>query len=456
MWLAKIHETGTAFLLRFPIFFFMPRIPRIVPWTDYHEFEQVYHWLHADVDECPELVQRGIDRVKAWTSRGKLPRAVESTAAFVQVQLRDHSGLGGSWLSHQELRLMYAMAIVRFVNGMVDPEQTGSFAVSIAGLADRLGLPLWFVELRHAGTHEHLPSLAVLRSASQKAIDWLHDSFWSASIKPEGYAVVDPKVMDTIRSLVSNYKDARKSYLKDLKASANSNRGIYISAIQKIIHSISPEIIRDGVIPLLLNVGGLVPVGKKKHATLDHLSVSDDLIQLWTPLLKELDKAFPGFGNDLIAAIVQTIGVQDSFTLDEKFIQPRPMFLNSFVEPLNSPTHSASYLLTLACWLKYFVKECNTLDCTFEDVLVDDILELCLRKPTYYTRIVLNTILSNQPELAESLKPFLRYIDLLLRNSQSPVRFQACENVNRYEIVYMMIRRLHKWHMEQRISYSKN
>ena len=53
-----------------------------------------------------------------------------------------------------------------FVNALVDAHQTGMYAQSIAHIAARIGLPLWFVELRHAATHEELPSLSVLREAA--------------------------------------------------------------------------------------------------------------------------------------------------------------------------------------------------------------------------------------------------------------------------------------------------
>lgn len=38
----------------------------------------------------------------------------------------------------------------------------------MASLAAQLGLPLWFVELRHAATHEDLPGIAVLRDAARQ------------------------------------------------------------------------------------------------------------------------------------------------------------------------------------------------------------------------------------------------------------------------------------------------
>ena len=104
------------------------------------------------------------DQIKAWTSRGKVPHAIDSTATFVEIQLRDlHHAL-----SDHELRLLYSIAFIRFVNGLIDPAQKGVYAASMSGIADQLGLPAWFVELRHAGTHDQLPTLTLLRNGSHQ------------------------------------------------------------------------------------------------------------------------------------------------------------------------------------------------------------------------------------------------------------------------------------------------
>jgi ribosomal biogenesis protein LAS1 len=42
-----------------------------------------------------------------------------------------------------------------------------------------LGLPASFVELRHEATHRELPSLVVLRSATQRSLEWLWDYYWA-------------------------------------------------------------------------------------------------------------------------------------------------------------------------------------------------------------------------------------------------------------------------------------
>ena len=66
------------------------------------------------------------------------------------------------------IRQGYATALIRLVNGLVDPLQQGVYARSIAGIAAQIGLPQWLVELRHAATHEDLPSLEVLREAARE------------------------------------------------------------------------------------------------------------------------------------------------------------------------------------------------------------------------------------------------------------------------------------------------
>ena len=64
------------------------------------------------------------------------------------------------------LRQTYALAIIRLINGLVDPLQQGVYARPISSIAAQIGLPSWLVELRHAATHEDLPSLRLLREAA--------------------------------------------------------------------------------------------------------------------------------------------------------------------------------------------------------------------------------------------------------------------------------------------------
>lgn len=72
----------------------------------------------------------------------------------------------GGMSSNVVLRQSYALAIIRLVNGLVDPLQQGIYARPISSIAAQIGLPSWLVEVRHAATHEDLPSLELLREAA--------------------------------------------------------------------------------------------------------------------------------------------------------------------------------------------------------------------------------------------------------------------------------------------------
>jgi ribosomal biogenesis protein LAS1 len=96
-----------------------------------------------------------------------LPHALESLLSIL-VAIRQESTDASSSLS---LRQSYATAIIRLVNGLVDPLQLGTYARSISSIAAQIGLPAWLVELRHAATHEDLPSLELLRDGAKEVSD---------------------------------------------------------------------------------------------------------------------------------------------------------------------------------------------------------------------------------------------------------------------------------------------
>lgn len=79
-----------------------------------------------------------------------MPLGVDSTSCLVEAQLRDRAasaavagapGAAPSFAgsSESELRLQYAMAVVRMVNGIADSAQRGRIAASVASLAAAAG-----------------------------------------------------------------------------------------------------------------------------------------------------------------------------------------------------------------------------------------------------------------------------------------------------------------------------
>lgn len=135
------------------------RLPQRVPWTTLSQLEQLCGDIYNDEDW-----EQAINRLSAWKFMGSLPFALEATLSLLAAIQADTKQTTPS-LSR---RNGYSLAIVRFVNGLVDPLQSGPQARSIAAIATQIGIPLSLVELRHAATHEELPSLVALRQATRE------------------------------------------------------------------------------------------------------------------------------------------------------------------------------------------------------------------------------------------------------------------------------------------------
>jgi ribosomal biogenesis protein LAS1 len=185
---------------------------RIVPWSCREEWLQTYQNLY-NFDNTEQQI-KGLERVDVWKSRSgsKLPLAVEVTASLITAGVEDVT----SHVTPYVARHTMAMAIVRFVNGMVDMEQKGAYARSVQSIADEIGLPDWLVDLRHEATHASLPSLEVLKAGCKFALDWLRDRYWESQIAE--FNKRDEDLVDLLRKyakLCENFKSAKKTGKND-------------------------------------------------------------------------------------------------------------------------------------------------------------------------------------------------------------------------------------------------
>lgn len=87
---------------------------------------------------------------------------------------------------------------------MTDIEQTTKYKQSMHKLAKEVGIPASFVEIRHEAIHGELPSLAVLRRATERALLWLYNEYWEQ---------LDDTSSDPVR-LRSALKDLLRTHLK--------------------------------------------------------------------------------------------------------------------------------------------------------------------------------------------------------------------------------------------------
>ncbi|RKP32043.1 Las1-domain-containing protein [Metschnikowia bicuspidata] len=175
---------------------------------------------HRDILELRDLfystdraqLRRAVALTRFWAAREKIPHGINSTSMLVAAQLRDQGKAHGSVYAsqscpvassgerdaskapdespsateasrsgsdaHMVLRAAYSMVLVRFVNGLLDPFQQGTYAAPLADIAKKIDLPYAFVEVRHSATHNTLPSLEMLREVADWALRWLWENYW--------------------------------------------------------------------------------------------------------------------------------------------------------------------------------------------------------------------------------------------------------------------------------------
>lgn len=187
----------------------MANAPRVLCWANRDEWTEIYQCLYSFDDV--NLQRKGADRVMAWKSRsgGKLPLAIECTLDLVLAHLEDTQAFA------PEVQLILSMALVRFVNGMVDLNQKGLYARSVQAIADEIGLPDWLVDLRHEATHANLPSKHTLRAGVQVALSWLREEYWEAQIKMHKDSEIKLcEMIDTYQALCAKKQKKKKNVEK--------------------------------------------------------------------------------------------------------------------------------------------------------------------------------------------------------------------------------------------------
>ncbi|PON59578.1 LOW QUALITY PROTEIN: Las1-like, partial [Trema orientale] len=170
---------------------------KLVPWMTWDEWLFVYDSLFSDSLSL-DAVASALRRISTWGSRGCLPVTIEVTASIIEIQMRDphfrkdkaidasgenreNQGSDVS-LSDEMLAMLYCMAIMRLVNGVVEKTRK-KHEVSIAVAADAIGMPRTLIDIRHEGSHRELPALQIVRRASVKALDWLKSYYWEPQKK---------------------------------------------------------------------------------------------------------------------------------------------------------------------------------------------------------------------------------------------------------------------------------
>ncbi|KAG2370240.1 Las1-like-domain-containing protein [Suillus spraguei] len=353
------------------------RLPRRVPWANINELDQLCSWVFMDEGDL-EAKRFAINRLSAWRAVTPLPHALESTLSILTARLIDTSETqhDPSWLS---LRQNYATAIIRMVNGLVDPLQAGAYARSIASIAAQLGLPSWLVELRHAATHEDLPSLEMLREAARESLTWLLHNYFLPTINPSVPRPSTAPPLRPVAPLLKQYKTLLKIVTRD--ASLRKQNQPDIDAIMRDIerwlaeaklaadfaadtygwdtiggNDIEQEDPREKwalerLCDALIEKGALVSLSqktlKRRNLPSDEFVPPHSSLVLWTPLLAHTHTYHPTFPSVLTTRIVENLLYEWSntgFDMDVISLEAD--------ESQDDPSHH----LALAKWAAWVIK----------------------------------------------------------------------------------------------------
>jgi hypothetical protein len=110
------------------------------------------------------------------------------------------------------------MTIIRFVNGLLDPNQQSQYAIPLNVLAKKIRLPSWFVEFRHSATHDHLPSREMCEMAVRGCIDWIWTNYWCTIVISEPLEEMEDKNddLEKIKGLKELFRQYRRIRRQDV------------------------------------------------------------------------------------------------------------------------------------------------------------------------------------------------------------------------------------------------
>ncbi|KAH8120502.1 Las1-domain-containing protein [Phellopilus nigrolimitatus] len=336
----------------------MMRLPRRVPWVSLVELDQVCSWIYTDENDVDATIL-AINRLSAWRAITPLPHALEATLSLLSSVLLDQqcTAVHLHWRTSDaptskntialNVRQTYAIAIVRLVNGLVDPLQLGAYARSIASIAAQIGLPQGLVELRHAATHEDLPSLESLRTGAREALVWLLHNYFlpTLSVSVSADRTSPPVQLSLLAPHIKKYKSLLKTITRDasLKTQLKGDLARVLRDVERWVGEAqvasSADVFSgwgageqaDGdsenerwalerMCEVLLERGGLVPISSKKRlaSKLKSLpALPSSLIAIWSPLLFALKANHPSLFNVLVFAITNVLLSKTSMPIND-------------------------------------------------------------------------------------------------------------------------------------------
>jgi ribosomal biogenesis protein LAS1 len=158
-------------------------------------------------------------------------------------------------------------------------------------IAKTIGLPATYVELRHQATHEELPSLSKLRTATQKALRWIWDYYW-VHLTVEDSKNSNCKAF--LRTIVEEKNDrARWEMEKSLDGWDEDQLSSALIEIQEETDETEVLLrtlqLHRSIINGIVKVGGKVEKSSLDHQAMDIEAIRTEMTRMEDELNKELE-----------------------------------------------------------------------------------------------------------------------------------------------------------------------
>ena len=130
-------------------------------------------------------------------------------------------------------------------------------------IARQIGMPVEFVALRHEATHEELPGLLRLVTATTQALEWLWDVYWSRLNEPADAKTVEAARVAAKEEAATMLRGFRKSRRDALRSNSHNSaeQVTELSRTCDTVTAMSRErgLSADGLVQVLVEQRLLVP-----------------------------------------------------------------------------------------------------------------------------------------------------------------------------------------------------
>jgi hypothetical protein len=235
----------------------------------------------------------GIYLVDTYDRRTPLPHAILSTAHLLSALISPSFSS-----SPYDALFIYASAFARFVTGFCDTSTPDSGEKrSMYDVAQAIGMPEEWVEMRHEITHGRMPPLGEIKVFAEDGMRWLWREFWVKLDLSGRQDIVQPEV---VRDWTKSLLRIRREKLRELSRGQEVVGG---EEAGRIVADLVQAVKQNGEMVVDVLVGSRV-LFPKKEATKETMGAA---FLIWDGVMMRMCKEHGEFLTQLLKGLQQAM-----------------------------------------------------------------------------------------------------------------------------------------------------